>query len=403
MPALAWRNRIIRYDQVDPETLKPHLMNWRLHPKRQEEALAGALSQVGWVQTIMINQRTENMIDGHLRVKLALRRREPLVPIIVVDLSEREERMVLATLDPIAGMAGTDNDKLKALLADIETTDSAVQSMFDQMAAEAGVEKKSNLLPKDKDHSEQVEEAKKLEQSWETALGQIWEIPSLSEPGLAHRILCGDSTDEYTVRKLFDGERAVMTFADPPYNVDYDYATEMNDQKTEAEYTEFCQKFMRIALTYSDFMVITSSKKFMHCFGKPKDWMIWEKGFAHSAGSWYRALVTEPILLFGTKPTGRFYPRDYFHVPTYKGPGVFKLHSAPKPVTLIEELIEPMTVRQDLVYDPFLGSGTTMVAAEQLGRICYSIELEPAYLAVILERATEMNMKPRLVADVIQR
>jgi ParB-like chromosome segregation protein Spo0J len=108
-------------------------MNWRLHPKRQEEALAGALSQVGWVQTIMLNQRTGNMIDGHLRVKLALRRHEPEVPIIIVDLSEIEERMVLATLDPIAGMAGTDNDRLKALLSEIETTDASVQSMFDQM------------------------------------------------------------------------------------------------------------------------------------------------------------------------------------------------------------------------------------------------------------------------------
>lgn len=401
MAALAWRNRILRYETVSPETLQPHLMNWRLHPKRQEEALAGALSQVGWVQTIMLNQRTGNMIDGHLRVKLALRRREPEVPIIIVDLSEIEERMVLATLDPIAGMAGTDNERLKALLAEIETTDASVQSMFDQMAEEAGVEKKSNLLPKDKDHSEQAEEAKKLEISWETALGQLWEIPSLSEPGLAHRVFCGDSTTKDAPGRLFDGERAVMTFADPPYNVDYDYASDMDDQKTEADYRDFCANFMRVARLYSDFLVITSGKKFMHVFGKPDDWMIWEKGFAHSAGSWYRALVTEPILLFGKKPTGRFYPRDYFHVPTYKGPGVFKLHSAPKPVTLIEELIEPMTVRQDITYDPFLGSGTTLVACEQLGRICYGMEIEPSYVAIILERATEMNMKPRLVQHVV--
>ena len=398
MAALAWRNRILRYEQVDPETLKPHLSNWRLHPKRQEEALAGALSQVGWVQTVMVNQRTGNMIDGHLRVKLALRRREPEIPVIIVDLSEREEKMVLATLDPIAGMAGTDNERLKELLSEIETTDSAVQNMFNQMAEEAGVEKKSNPLPKDKDHEERVEKAKALEVSWETSLGQIWEIPSLSEPGLAHRLLCGDCTDRNVVQRLFAGERAVMTLTDPPYNVEYVYTDSTNDAKTEEEYREFCQTFMRLAREVSDFLVITSGKKFQHVFGRPDDWMIWEKGFAHSAGSWYRALVTEPILIFGTKPKNRFYPRDYFHVPTYKAPNAtFALHSAPKPPRLFEELIEPMTVRQDVIFDPFLGSGTSIVASEQLGRICYGIELEPAYVAVILERATEMNMKPRLV------
>ena len=63
--------------------------------------------------------------------------------------------------------------------------------------------------------------------------------------------------------------------------------------------------------------------------------------------------------------------------------------------------MQPMTVRQDITYDPFLGSGTTLVACEQLGRICYGMEIEPSYVAIILERATEMNMKPRLVRDVV--
>jgi hypothetical protein len=103
----AWRNRIVGQGTEAPEQLLANPRNWRVHGKTQQAALNGVLDEVGWVQQILVNQRTGHVVDGHLRVTLALRRNEPTVPVIYVDLTEQEEALVLATLDPIGALAGT--------------------------------------------------------------------------------------------------------------------------------------------------------------------------------------------------------------------------------------------------------------------------------------------------------
>jgi ParB-like chromosome segregation protein Spo0J len=115
--APAWRSRITGTGTEAPDQLLAHPDNWRVHPKAQQEALAGVLDQVGWVQNVLVNQRTGHVVDGHLRVALAISRNEPSVPVVYVDLSPDEERLVLASLDPIAAMATTDEAKLRELLA----------------------------------------------------------------------------------------------------------------------------------------------------------------------------------------------------------------------------------------------------------------------------------------------
>ena len=119
----AWRNRIVGSGQEAPDQLLANPANWRIHPKAQQDALAGALDEVGWVQQVLVNRRSGFVIDGHARVALALRRGEPTVPVLYVDLEPDEEALVLATLDPISAMAGRDEDKLRALLADVSVDD----------------------------------------------------------------------------------------------------------------------------------------------------------------------------------------------------------------------------------------------------------------------------------------
>ena len=97
--------------------LTAHPLNWRKHPKAQASALTGALREVGLVQSVIWNRRTKRLIDGHLRVELAMAAREATLPVTVVDLAEEEERTVLATLDPIGAMAIADRGKLEELLA----------------------------------------------------------------------------------------------------------------------------------------------------------------------------------------------------------------------------------------------------------------------------------------------
>jgi ParB-like chromosome segregation protein Spo0J len=98
----AWRNRIVDHADVPPADLLPNPRNWRSHPAEQQRALGGALAEVGWVAEVMVNRTTGNVVDGHLRIELALAREEPSVPVTYVELSEDEERLVLASLDPLA-------------------------------------------------------------------------------------------------------------------------------------------------------------------------------------------------------------------------------------------------------------------------------------------------------------
>ena len=124
-----WRSRITGSGEEAPGQLLANPANWRLHPKAQQDALAGALDQVGWVQQVMVNRRTGFVVDGHARVALALSRDEPTVPVLYVDLDPDEEALVLATLDPIGAMAGRDDEKLRDLLAGITVDDTALLAL----------------------------------------------------------------------------------------------------------------------------------------------------------------------------------------------------------------------------------------------------------------------------------
>jgi hypothetical protein len=132
--ATAWRNRIIGHGEEAPDQLLANPRNWRIHPKAQQDALAGVLDQVGWVQDVIVNQQTGHVVDGHARVAIAISRSEPSVPVVYVDLSEDEEALILATLDPLSAMAVTDREQLSELLAEISTGDAAVQAMLDRLA-----------------------------------------------------------------------------------------------------------------------------------------------------------------------------------------------------------------------------------------------------------------------------
>lgn len=131
-----WRNRIVGYDTVDPKTLKANPSNWRVHPLFQRQALAGALKEVGWVQDIIVNRRTGYVLDGHLRIMLAKQNGEEAVPVKYVDLSENEERLVLATLDPIGALAEAEAQIMGDLLRQIETEDAALRQLVEAEAAQ---------------------------------------------------------------------------------------------------------------------------------------------------------------------------------------------------------------------------------------------------------------------------
>jgi hypothetical protein len=207
MPSTAWRNRIVGHDDVPPDQLVANPANWRTHPREQQQALAGALSEVGWVANVLVNRTTGHVVDGHLPVELAISRGEPTVPVTYVELSEDEERLVLASLDPLAAMATAEKEALADLLAGIETEDAALARMLAELADHHGIRRALG----DPDVTPPVpDEADVYVQP-----GDLWVLGD-------HRLLCGDATDQAAVNRLLGGAQPALLATDPPYGVSLD-------------------------------------------------------------------------------------------------------------------------------------------------------------------------------------
>ena len=135
-----WQNKIVGHEDVPPDQLMAHPENWRAHPKYQQEALRGVINDIGYIKSVTVNKRTGRVVDGHLRVTLALRDSIPTIPVEYVELTEAEEAEALLTLDPIAALAGSDKENLEALLAQVETSDKDVLQLLNDTAEKAGAE-----------------------------------------------------------------------------------------------------------------------------------------------------------------------------------------------------------------------------------------------------------------------
>jgi len=133
--ATPWRNRIVGSADVAPDQLLANPANWRRHPGPQRDAIRGSLSEVGWVRQVLVNVTTGHTVDGHARVEEALSKGEETVPVLYVDLTEEEEALVLATLDPIAGLASRDDAALGALLEGISTQDAGLTALLEQIGS----------------------------------------------------------------------------------------------------------------------------------------------------------------------------------------------------------------------------------------------------------------------------
>jgi len=134
-----WRSRITSTAEVDPSDLLANPRNWRIHPKKQQLALEMVLDEVGWVDEVIVNETTGFVVDGHLRASLALRRNEKRMPVKYVRLTEAEEALVMATLDPIGSMAAVDEDKLADLLNELNKAKVGADALLAMVADAEGV------------------------------------------------------------------------------------------------------------------------------------------------------------------------------------------------------------------------------------------------------------------------
>ena len=423
-PPAGWRSRIVGHGSKPAREFLANPGNWRIHPKAQQEALAGVLSEVGWVQDVVENVRTGNVIDGHLRVTLAMRRsEEEPVPYVQVDLSPEEEALILATLDPLSAMAVADAQKLDELLRDVQTGDSAVQAMLVELAKEAGLYQDGR--GSGEDPGAQVDKAEELRTKWQTAPGQLWLVPSKTVPGKAHRLLCGDSTKAEDVARLMAGDKAEMVWTDPPYGVAVGDKNKylntiapsnrieenlVNDTLDEPGLVAMlCQAFdcaIAVCLAGAAWYVAAPARPLHVLFGQVlKDRGIWRQTILWVKNNATFAPLSvdyhwraEPIF-YGWLPNAahRYYGgRKQDTVWEIDRPAKSPEHPTMKPVALVMRALENSSLPTMIVLDLFCGSGTTLVAAEQTGRCAVGMELEPKYIAVALERLSGLGLSPRL-------
>ena len=334
------------------------------------------------MQRIVVNRRSGRILDGHARVEEAARRGEPQVPVVYVDLTDEEEALVLASFDPIGALADADPTALTSLLADVETADRAVQTLL------AGLTPESEApLPPDPGPSP-------LAPTTVTHPGDTWQLGG-------HRLRCGDATRAADVDALIEGEEAEWMWTDPPYGVEYgggsgaalpianDTIAALPDLLRGA-FTRASPVLQRGAPAYLVSPAGPNAAIFLAAFVEA-GWhlhqtLIWVKDtfvLGH-ADHHYRH---EPIL-YGWTPGPRpwFGGRTVDSVFEFPRPKRSLDHPTGKPVALVEAQLRNSSWRGSLGYDPFAGSGTTLIAAERLGRRCAALEIEPRYVDVIVRR-----------------
>jgi DNA modification methylase len=400
-PTTAWRNRIVGSREEPPEQLLANPANWRLHPAAQRNALRGSLDTVGWVAHVTVNQRTGHVVDGHARVEEAISRGEPAIPVVYVDLSEEEEALVLATLDPIGAMADRDTAKLEELLATVTVDDAGLRRLLADLAGP-----KKGLIDPD--------EVPELPAEPYVKAGDLYELGD-------HRLLCGDATNPEDVARLLGGVQPALLATDPPYGVSLDptWRDGVYNDLGPAE-----KPYMRIKghqnTTFSGDTRVDWSEAFalvpslivgyvwhagVHAAKVAEglerigfeivSQIIWDKGLFAMGRSWFH-WAHEPCWI--VRAVGARVPflgsRDQSTVWRAASPKMImggseeekQDHPAQKPVALFEIPIRNHLDAGEAVYDPFLGSGTTLVAAETLGRRCYALEIDPTYSQVAIER-----------------
>jgi hypothetical protein len=202
-----------------------------------------------------------------------------------------------------------------------------------------------------------------------------------------HRVACADATSAADLEALVSGDACALLATDPPYNVGLDYSDETDDRKSSEDYREFTRRWFDMARGLTERQIVTPGCENLPLWLRlfdPYHVAPWVKTNAMTNGKVSRFWCWEPVLFFGEKwPRDR--ANDIFDFPagTHKDTGG---HPCPKPVRMWADLLMHYAAEGATILEPFLGSGTTLVAAEQVGRRCLGLDISPAYVDVALMR-----------------
>ena len=374
------------------------LIPYARNPRKNDHAveqMASAIRDFGF-RIPIIAKSTGEICDGHLRYKAALRLGLEKVPVILADdLTETQIKAFRILANRSATWADWDEDLLRLELEELKLDDFDLaltgfdaDELLEIMAGEETITEGNT----DEDAAPEVP------------------ITPVSKPGDVwlmgqHRLLCGDSTDVASYDTLLGTERVAMIFQDPPYNVDYANTAKdklrgtnrpiLNDNLGDG-FQDFllaafkpalarCNGAVYVAMSSSELDTLQSA--FRAAGGKWSTFIIWAKNTFTLGRSDYQRQY-EPILYGWPEGATRHWcgDRDQGDVWHFNKPRVNDLHPTMKPVELVERAVINSSRSGDTVFDPFGGSGTTLIACEKTGRAARLLELDPKYGDVIVRR-----------------
>lgn len=375
--------------------LKPAAYNPRKKLKKGDkeyEKIKQSLLKFGYVDPILVNEDL-TVIGGHQRLTVLKDLDYETAKCVIVKLSKEDEKALNIALNKITGQ--WDEALLADLLLDLQESDFNLDlTGFEPPEIDDIL---SNVHDKELSEDEfDVEE--ELKKPTLSRHGDIWQLGK-------HRVICGDSTKAETYKQLLDDRKANLVVTDPPYNVDVEETAGkiLNDNMSDGDFYQFLlSMFTQVENHMEDdasiyvFHADTEGLNFRKAFKEAGFYLsgccIWKKNslvLGRSPYQWQH----EPCL-YGWKKKGKhqwFSDRKQTTIWEYDRPKSSRDHPTMKPIQLMAYPIQNSSMRGTIVLDPFLGSGSTLIAADQTGRVCYGIELDEKFVDVIVKRYIEVT------------
>lgn len=370
--------------------LKPAEYNPRKKLKKGDkeyEKIKNSIKEFGFADPLVVNADM-TIIGGHQRLTVAMDLGYTEVPCAVVDVDKVREKALNIALNKITGE--WDEDMLADLLTDLKDADYDLDwTGFDAPEVDALF---SNIYDKKvKEDNFDVDE--ELEKPAFSKEGDLWYLGK-------HRVICGDSTGEEIYTKLMDGQKANMVLTDPPYGVDVEETAGkiQNDNLPDDKFYDFLLSAFRcmntnladdgsIYVWHADTKGLIFRKAFQDAGFYLSGCCIWKKNSLVLGRSPYQ-WIHEPCL-YGWKQKGKhqwYGDRKQTTVWEYDKPKSSPDHPTTKPVQLMAYPMKNSTMTNGIVLDPFLGSGSTLIACAETDRVCRGIELDPKFVDVIVKR-----------------
>lgn len=364
--------------------LIPYVNNSRTHSEEQIKQICASINEYGWTNPVLIDEKGM-IIAGHGRVEAGKRLKIKEIPCVVLEnLTENQKKAYIIADNKMALNAGWDEELLRLELDNLKELD------FDLELTGFSEEELDNLFEDDEEEKEIIEDDFE-EETPEEPKAKYGDIYQLGK----HRLMCGDSTKEEDVQKLMNGIKADMVFTDPPYGYKYQSNSRTKSDKFEILINDDkILDFMKPLKNANDGFVFVCTTwkvldKWLPLFKKYynlTNMIIWNKGGGGMGDLKHTFSTDYEIILCSNNSkeiTGKRIG-SVWDIP--KDDANSYIHATQKPINVSATAIESTTKEDDVVLDVFGGSGSTLIACEQLNRNCYMMELDPKYVDVIINR-----------------